>query len=84
MSENCMSCFFCRDIKTDEDGPTGTCKRFPSVLSPMSKKERDDRELEIGSDGSWVGRYEHDIIPWVQPCVCDLDWCGEYRSVKGE
>jgi hypothetical protein len=79
MPEGCMSCFFCRDIVTDEDGDeTGTCKRFPPVLSPMSKEQQDDFETDL--DGNWSGRYEHDIVPWVQPRVYSEAWCGEYRA----
>jgi hypothetical protein len=81
MPEGCMSCYFCRDIVTDESGEeTGTCKRFPPVLSPMSKEQKD--EFEWNEDGSWDGRYEHTIVPWVQPRVYSEKWCGEYRATS--
>ena len=80
--QGCTSCFFCRDIVTDENGEeVGTCKRFPPVLSVKSKEDKDDAEWS--DDGSWDGRYEHDIVPWVQPRVCSDSWCGEYRSRSG-
>jgi len=76
---NCLSCFFCRDIETDDDGDSsGVCKRFPAVLSPLGRKAKAD--FEEGADGQWIGRYEHSICSWVQPQVCEIDWCGEYRK----
>jgi len=82
MSENCLSCVFCKDINRNDESLIGTCKRYPPVLSPMSDEEAE--KLEWNPDKSYAGRYESDIVPWVQPAVCAGDWCGEYRKRLGD
>jgi len=74
---NCLTCVFFSKDKENENGVFGFCRRFPPVLSVLGGEDKLEAEQD---DGQWLGRYEREFVHWVQPAVCDTDWCGEYNE----
>ncbi len=85
------SCGTCRFYDCyREDRETGSCRRYPPVLSEFALKfyvdnpDEDDGEVEEATVETIMLRQLRGMDVWFLPRIHESDWCGEYQSIAAD